>query len=88
MPDYPLLQLWQNKGLPLTICTDNPGISKTTLANEYLAAARMSDGKLSQWDVLAMIKQGFVHAFLPGKQKETMLKQVDAQLYNLLMESL
>ncbi len=86
--DYPLLQLWQDKGLPLTICTDNPGISKTTLADEYLTAARMSDGNLSQWDVLAMIKQGFVHAFLPAKQKQTMLKQIDAQLYNLLTETL
>lgn len=88
LPDYPLLQLWQNKGLPLTICTDNPGISKTTLADEYLAAARMSNGNLSQWDVLALIKQSFVHAFLPGKQKEVMLKRIDAQLYNLSMEVL
>jgi hypothetical protein len=29
-----------------------------------------------------------VHAFLPGKQKEEMLKQIDAQLYNQLMETL
>jgi len=85
---YPLLQLWQDKGLPLTLCTDNPGISKTTLADEYLAAARMSDYRLGRWDTLAMIKQGFVHAFLPGKQKEKMLKQIDAQLYLMLTESL
>ncbi len=84
MPPYPLLSLWQ-QGLPLTLCTDNPGISRTTLADEYLAAARMTGGKLSQWDTLAMIKQGFVHAFLPAQAKETLLKAIDAKLYDLLM---
>lgn len=82
-PLYPLLELWQ-KGLPLTLCTDNPGISRTSLADEYLAAARMTDGKLSQWDALAMIKQGFVHGFMNGDDKETLLKQVDAELYQQL----
>lgn len=84
-PHYPLLELWK-KGLPLAICTDNPGISRTTLADEYLAAAAMTGNQISQWDVLAMIKQGFVHGFLSGSRKETLLKQVDAQLYQLISE--
>ena len=84
-PQYPLLELW-NKGLPLTLCTDNPGISRTTLAEEYLTAAAMTHYQLSLWDVLAMVKQGFVHSFLSGSSKEILLKQVDAQLYQLLSE--
>jgi adenosine deaminase len=84
-PPYPLLELW-NKGLPLTLCTDNPGISRTTLADEYLTAAAMTHYQLNLWDVLAMIKQGFVHSFLSGSSKETLLKQVDAQLYQCLSE--
>ncbi|MDD5462175.1 MAG: CRISPR-associated ring nuclease [Methylococcales bacterium] len=80
---YPLLDLWK-KGLPLTLCTDNPGISRTTLADEYLTASAMIDNQLNQWDVLAMIKQGFVHSFLSGSCKETLLKQVDAQIYQLI----
>ena len=84
-PHYPLLELW-NKGLPLTLCTDNPGISRTTLADEYLTAAAMTNNQLSLWDVLAMIKQGFVHGFLSGNSKETLLKQVDVQLYQILSE--
>ena len=83
MPRYPLLALWK-QGLPLTLCTDNPGISQTSLADEYLAAARMVSG-LSQWDVLAMIKQGFVHAFISGQEKEALLKDMDARLYDLLI---
>lgn len=80
---YPLMTLWQ-QGLPLTLCTDNPGISRTTLADEYLAAARMSGEKITLWDALSMIKQGFVHAFLPAQKKEKWLKAIDAQLYQLL----
>lgn len=83
LPIYPLLPLWQEQGLPLTLCTDNPGISNTTVADEYLTAARMT-GKISQWDTLAMIKQGFVHAFLPAQEKEQLLKMIDANLYTLL----
>lgn len=84
LPHYPLLDLWQ-KGLPLTLCTDNPGISRTDLATEYITAARMTDFKLSQWDALAMIKQGFVHAFMPSQEKEQLLKTIDAKLYELLI---
>ncbi|OAI20885.1 adenosine deaminase [Methylomonas koyamae] len=80
---YPLLSLWQ-QGLPITLCTDNPGISQTSLADEYLAAARMVNG-LSQWDALAMIKQAFVHAFIPGQEKEHLLKAIDARLYEFLI---
>ncbi|MCK9607779.1 MAG: hypothetical protein M0R33_15155 [Methylomonas sp.] len=85
-PGYPLLALWQ-KGLPLTVCTDNPDISCTTLADEYLTAALMTRNQLSQWDVLAMIKQGFVHRFLSGHHKEKLFKRIDADLYQLLAEA-
>lgn len=83
--EYPLMALW-NKGLPLTLCTDNPGISQTTLADEYLQAAVMSKARLTQWDALAMIKQGFVHGFLAGKEKEELLKTCDARIYQAFAE--
>jgi adenosine deaminase len=83
-PLYPLRTLWE-AGLPLTLCTDNPGISRTTLTEEYLAAARMVGG-LSVWDALAMVKQGFAHAFLPSDRREALLKQADAQIYRHVLE--
>ena len=46
-PEYPLQYLRQS-GLMVTLCTDNPGISRTTLADEYLAAARMSGAGLNR----------------------------------------
>ena len=33
--EYPLMALWE-QGLPLTICTDNLGISRTTLSEEFI----------------------------------------------------
>jgi adenosine deaminase len=82
--DYPLKRLW-DAGLALTLCTDNPGISRTDLTEEYLAAVRMSP-PLSQWDTLAMLKQGFAHAFLPSDEREALLKRIDRQLYRLLLD--
>ena len=71
--------------LPLTLCTDNPGISRTTLADEYLTASRMMGG-LSVWDALAMMRQGFLHAFLPATEREWLLKDTDARVYRAVLE--
>lgn len=81
-PGYPLRRLL-DAGLPLAICTDNPGISRTTLVGEFLAAARMGGG-LSRWEALALIRQGFVHAFLPAEEREHLLKAADAEIYRRL----
>lgn len=85
LPRYPLRPLWA-AGLPLTLCTDNPGLSRTTLADEYLAASRMSDPALSLWETLAMIRQGFLHAFLPAGERERLLKKADAALFQQLAD--
>ena len=83
LPRYPLRQ-FLDSGLPLTLCTDNPGVSRTTLAGEYLAAARMTEGGLTLWESLALMRQAFVHAFLPSAERETLLKQVDQRVFALM----
>lgn len=83
-PRYPLDRLWQ-AGLPLTLCTDNPGISRTSLCDEYLAAARMVEHGITCWDVLAMLKQSFVHVFLDSEAKENLIKRVDARIYSAVL---
>lgn len=83
LPRYPLRQFMQ-AGLPLALCTDNPAISRTTLVGEFLAAARMTEGGLSLWECLALMRQSFVHAFLPSAQRESLLKRVDGQIFTLL----
>jgi adenosine deaminase len=83
LPTYPLRSFMQS-GLPVTLCTDNPGISRTTLPNEFLAAARMTEGGLTLWEALALMRQGFVHAFLPSAERETLLKRCDEQVFALI----
>jgi adenosine deaminase len=85
-PAYPLRQFLKH-GLPITLCTDNPGISRTTLADEYLAAARMCEQGLSQWETLALIRQSFVHAFLPSAEREALLKLADQEIFRRLNHS-
>lgn len=75
---YPLRGLL-DAGLPVAICTDNPGISRTTLSDEFLAAARMGGG-LTLWETLAVVRSGFAHAFLPASQREKLLAEADAAL--------
>ena len=65
LPRYPLRQ-FISSGLPLALCTDNPGMSRTTLVHEFLATARKSEGGLTLWEALALMRQAFVHAFLPS----------------------
>ena len=83
LPRYPLRHFLAS-GLPVTLCTDNPGISHTTLADEYLAAARMTAGGLSQWEALALMRQSFVHAFLGSAEREALLKTIDQQLFTFM----
>ncbi len=81
-PRYPLMDYWRY-GLTLTLCTDNPGISRTTLAREYITASRLSTDGISRWQALAMIRQGFRHAFLPADLRSRIIKQADATIYRL-----
>ena len=83
LPRYPLRQFIAG-GLPVTLCTDNPGISRTTLVGEYLAAARMTEGGLTLWESLALIRQAFVHAFVPSAERELLMKQADEQVFGLI----
>lgn len=81
--NYPVRELLDS-GLPVTIATDNPGISKTTLADEYLVASRMASKPLSRWETLSIVKQAFTYAFLPAGKREKILKRVDAAIYKQL----
>lgn len=81
--DYPLYNYFTN-GLNITINTDNRAISRTTLSNEYLMAAKMTKDGLSKWDILNIIKIGFKNAFLPLDKKEKMIKEIDEEIYGLL----
>ena len=79
LSQYPLKQ-FMRAGTPLCICTDNPGFSNIDLADEFVAASRMTGG-LSLWETLAINRKGFQYAFLPASDKDRLMKQVDAQVF-------
>ena len=85
-PVYPLAEYW-GRGLSITLCTDNPGISRTTLADEYLTLARMNPDAITHWETLAMLRQGFLNAFLPAEEREALLKKADTRVFQQLIES-
>jgi len=78
-PDYPLASYWRQLGLPVVVCTDNPGISRTDPANELIRASRMSCG-LTLWEVLGMLRCGFAHAFASAATRDRLLSEVDSEI--------
>jgi len=38
-------------------------------------------------ECLALIRQAFVHAFLPSAEREALLKQVDVQVFTLMAKN-
>lgn len=81
---YPLRN-YLDHGIAVTINTDNRGISGTTMTNEYRQAARLTKGGLSRWDILRLVKNGFKAAFLPKDEKDRLLKEVDQQVFDLVL---
>ncbi len=84
-PPYPL-QAFMAAGLPFALCTDNPGISRTTLSDEYIAASRMSGSGICLWDALAISRQAFTHSFLPAAERDDLRRAVERDLFAQLDE--
>jgi len=74
--EYPL-KSFIDYGLPVTINTDDPGMSLTTLSAEYYKAACMTKCGLSKWEILQMVKNGYEYSFLQYKQKKKIIQEVD-----------
>lgn len=85
LPSYPLRALME-AGLPLTLCTDNPGISRTTLPDEYLTASRIVPGGLSMWEALALMRQAFERSFLPAPVRTALMQSADVEVARIIGE--
>ncbi|MCS6997552.1 MAG: hypothetical protein NZ533_11520, partial [Casimicrobiaceae bacterium] len=72
LPAYPLAAMI-HAGLPVTINTDNPAISRTTMADEYLVAARMvGEALLTPWRALALLRLAFRAAFVDAAERRVL----------------
>lgn len=82
---YPLRSYLSDLHLDVVVCTDNPGISRTNITEEYLRASRMS-GWFTVWELLALVRAGFEHAFLPVAQRAALMRECDARIGDLVTQ--
>lgn len=80
---YPLRQ-YLMENLDVTINTDNPFVSGSTLTEEYLIAANLAGG-LTKWEILRLIKNSFRSAAIPKEPKKLLMNEIDDEIYNLLL---
>ncbi len=81
--EYPLAD-YMESGLRVTINTDNRGISRTTLSNEYLRAAAMTPDGLTRWQVLQLVRNGFRAAFCDYQTRRRLLRDAETEIVKLV----
>ncbi len=78
---YPM-KTYLEKGLRVTVNTDDPGISLTDLSREYHKAAAMSPGGLSRWQILQLVRNSFRTAFCSQADRQGHLRAAEEIILN------
>lgn len=89
-PLYPFIL----DGLKVTINTDNPAVSDSTLSDEYVKAAELFQLHkenerrhwISKWEIIRIIKNAFSSAFLDREEKRNLLRAVEEEIYQKIIE--
>lgn len=81
---YPLRD-FLTSGLYVSINTDNPVISDTNIVREYLEASYATAG-LTLWEMLRLVRMGFVTSFLPLQERKHVLSLVGEHIFDLLRD--
>lgn len=86
VPDYEHhpLRAYFERGMKVTLNTDNRLMSGTTLTDEYVHASRALHFDLPE--LCRIARNGFESAFLPEEERRALLARVDAELQTLLRE--
>ncbi len=71
---YPLLNYLQ-AGIPVTVNTDNIGISAASLTENFLLLRRLCPG-ITRLHVLELLRNGIDQAFLSSEEKSSLLTQI------------
>lgn len=83
---YPLKN-YMEAGLKVTVNTDNQGISRTSISQEFYKAATLCCG-LSLWDCFVLIRNSLSVAFVNNKTKLALLRSFEDNLYNWCIEKM
>ena len=84
LEEYPLKH-YLDKGLRVTVNTDNPGISRTDFTRELHRACRMTPGGLSMWEILSIIRNSFKASFAERESRHRLLREAESQIVRLLL---
>ena len=76
----PFLLLYQ-RGVPVTLNTDDPGLFQTSLTEEFEKAVRFFH--LSQEEVHRIVLQGVHSSFLPQEEKMVLMKRFQEEIHHL-----
>ncbi|MBN2400907.1 MAG: hypothetical protein JXN64_00765, partial [Spirochaetes bacterium] len=76
---YPLT-FYFNENINVTINSDNPSVSDSTLTEEYLFASKMSGG-LSRWNILKIVKNGFKNISTDKFEKEKLMREIEDEIF-------
>ncbi len=80
---YPLREFLEY-GIVVCINTDNPVISFTNMVKEcFQASYAFGEPGLSLWDLLRILRTGFVQSFLSLPERRAMLELADQILFDL-----
>ena len=84
--EYPLRAFLDN-GNAVCLNTDNPVISYTNMIKECFQASYAFGGDgLSLWELLRILRMGFVHSFLSLPERRSMLELADQILFDLFSD--
>lgn len=81
--EYPL-KCYLDEGLRVTVNSDNPGISRTNYSSEYLKAAQLSDGGLSFWEILQLLRNSFQASFLPFAERQRLILNAEKDIISVI----
>lgn len=84
---YPLGD-YLRQGLRVTVNTDNPGISRTSLTHEYYRAACLTPGGLTQWELLQLVRNSFRSAFVTHQARKQLLLKAESEICAFLTRAL
>jgi len=83
-PEYPL-RTFLEEGLKVTLNTDNMGISRTTLSNEFFVAASLFPN-MTLWDCLVMIRNSISVSFADAGTKGRLMNAFEENISEIIRE--
>lgn len=78
---YPLRE-YMNEGLKITVNTDNPGISRTDITEEYFFSSKIAG--LTKMEIIQLIRNSVQGTFLPKVEKKKLMLRYEEKMYEIL----